>query len=134
MKLRPQKLKGLIMKKLLIAFLINVDKKTHKKLCVKCSFERSMQFTLEKSQDNKLPFIIEKKESKFEFTTYRKPTHTNSYIHFFSFHSHEIKMSVIVGLFLRALRICDPHKLDEKINFIKKKQLCRVNISIMVCQ
>ena len=28
-------------------------------------------------------------------------------------------MSVIVGLFLRALRICDPHKLDEENNFIK---------------
>ena len=90
------------------------------------SFERSIQFTLEKSQENKLPFLdilIEKKETNFDFTTYRKPTHTNSYIHFFSYHSHEVKMSVIVGLFLRALRICDPHKLDEEVNFIRNSFL-----------
>ena len=86
------------------------------------SFERSIQFTLERSQENKLPFLdilIENKGTNFEFTTYRKPTHTNSYIHFFSFHNHEVKMGVMVGLFLRALRICDPHKLDEEINFIR---------------
>ena len=28
-------------------------------------------------------------------------------------------MSVIVGLFLRALRICDPHKLDGEFDFIR---------------
>ena len=40
------------------------------------------------------------------------------YLHFFSYHSSKIKLSVAIGLFIRALRICHPCYLDQEIRFI----------------
>ena len=56
---------------------------------------------------------------RFDTKVYRKSTHTNSYIHFFSYHSSEIKFGVAIGLFLRAFRLCSPQNLDAEINYIK---------------
>ena len=52
------------------------------------------------------------------FKIYRKPTHSNIYIHAYASHSENIKLGTIVSLFLRAYRICDHQFIGQEINFI----------------
>ena len=88
----------------------------------------SINFTYEVENDNCLPFLdilIMKENDKPTFKVYRKPTHTDSYIHAFSLHTQQVKRGVISGLVLRALRICDPKFLDDEIAYITK---CFINL------
>ncbi len=59
-----------------------------------------------------------KTSSYLQFKVYRKATHANSYLHYFSFHSSNVKLNVAQGLFFRALRICSPRFRSEEFNFI----------------
>ena len=43
----------------------------------------------------------------------------NDYIHFYSNHNDKTKSSILIGFFLRALRICSTHYLNEEIKHIK---------------
>lgn len=86
------------------------------------SFVPSIDFTFEIEQDGSLPFLdvlVTKMNDRPTFRVFRKNTHADAYIHSFSFHSHSTKQGVIVGLFLRAFRICDPQFLDAEISYIK---------------
>ena len=86
------------------------------------SKEPSIKFTVEKSQNNTLPFLdvlVEREQANFKTKVYRKSTHTNAYIHYFSHHSNNIKKEVVKGLFLRALRICVLSCLDHELQYIK---------------
>ena len=90
------------------------------------SQEDSIKFTLEKSQNDCIPFLdvyVVKTNNGFETKVFRKSTHTNSYIHYFSGHSNDIKRGVIVGLFLRAFRLCSPQYLDNELDSIKNSFL-----------
>ena len=81
----------------------------------------SIKFTCEWEINKILPFLdikIHNANSQFRFSIYRKPTHTESYIRFYSFHSHQIKVGIMAGLFLRALRLCDPEFLDTEYNHL----------------
>ena len=64
-----------------------------------------------------LPFLdvlIHRTPDEVTFSVYRKPTHSNAYIHYFSHHAPAVKKGVLSGLFLRALRICSkPHLQTE---------------------
>ena len=91
----------------------------------------SIQFTVEYEIDNKLPFLDvlvrhNPLNHKFEFSVYRKPTNSEGYIHFYSFHSENIKSNVIVNFVIRAYRICEPQFLDQELMHIRKtfKNLC----------
>ena len=83
------------------------------------SKEQSIKFTLERSHNDSLPFLDVMFSWNFKAKVYRKATHTNSYIHYFSHHSLEIKKEVITGLFLRAFRLCAPSCLEDELNFIR---------------
>src|SRR6201990_2244167 len=91
------------------------------------SFVPTINFTVEKPQNNKLSFLdvtLNVSNSGFvEFNVYRKATHVNSYVHWFSSHSSYVKKGIVFGQFLRALRICSPRFLDYELNFIKKNIL-----------
>ena len=83
----------------------------------------SLKFTVEFENDNKIPFLdvlIHNCKTKIEFSVYRKPTNSESYLHFYSYNALDIKLSLAQGLFLRALRICSPCFLEEEINHIRK--------------
>ena len=81
----------------------------------------SISFKIEEENNHTLPFLdtlIINNNGQFKFKVYRKPTLVDSYIHYFSYHHIKIKMSVFSGMFLRALRVCDPEYLDEEFKFI----------------
>ena len=78
----------------------------------------SIKFKYEWEEDNKLPFLdvlINKDYHSVKLSVYRKRTHSNAYIHYFSCHDITVKKSVISTLFLTAYRICHPSYLDEEI-------------------
>ena len=52
------------------------------------------------------------------FAVYRKPTCKDDYIHYLSAHSEKVKSGVVIGLFLRALRICSPEYLEDEFNHV----------------
>ena len=51
---------------------------------------------------------------------YRKPTHSNLYIHSFSNHTNSVKLGAITSIFLRAYRLCNPEFIGQEISFITK--------------
>ena len=77
----------------------------------------SINFKVEWENNNSLPFLdilVTHMNDLLTFTVYRKPTHCDMYIHYYSYHNDEIKLSVISTMFLRALRICSPQHLDNE--------------------
>ena len=84
----------------------------------------SIQFTVEHEIDHKLPFLDvlvmhDPITHKFKFTVYRKPTNKENYIHFYSFHSPQVKSNIIVNFVIRAYRICDPEFIDGEMDHIR---------------
>ena len=83
----------------------------------------SIKFKCEWEKDDCLPFLdvlIMRRNNRYVFTVYRKPTFSISYIHFLSYHDKKIKIGVACNLFLRALRICSPEFLDEEFNNVRQ--------------
>ena len=71
--------------------------------------------------DNSTAFLdvqILRPDNCLKFKVFRKATHSNSYLHFFSFHPQSVKLSIAQGLFLRAYRVCSPEHLSTEIDFI----------------
>ena len=70
------------------------------------SIEPSIQFTVERDTDGKLPFldtcVQRTTDGKLETVVYRKPTHTDKYLSFNSYHARSHKKSVVTTLFQRA--------------------------------
>ena len=83
----------------------------------------SIKFKVEWEKDDFLPFLdvkVMKKDYSQSFSVYRKPTHCDLYIHYFSYHNSSTKHSVISSMFLRAFRICSPQHLDNEVSYIWK--------------
>ena len=86
------------------------------------NFHHSIKFKIEIENNGKLPFLdillTRSIDNSIKFSVYRKPTHSNSYIHAYSRHSYNFKVATISGIFLRAYRICSPEFLDAEIDYI----------------
>ena len=83
----------------------------------------SIEFTTEIEVDFKLAFldvlvIRDCNSNSLKFSVYRKSTNSESYIHFYSGHSKQIKSNVIMNFAIRALRICEPEFIDSEIQHI----------------
>ena len=52
-------------------------------------------------------------------SVYRKPTHTDQYIHHHSNHHPQIKRAIIATLVRRAKSICSPSNLQSELNHLK---------------
>ncbi|XP_072174675.1 uncharacterized protein [Diadema setosum] len=82
----------------------------------------NISFTTEECKDQKLAFLDVEvhitSDGSLDTTVYRKPTHTNQYLHFNSHHPLVHKLSVIRTLFHRAdLVVQDPtERAKEKSN------------------
>ena len=72
------------------------------------SIQPSIQSTMEKEQDNKLPFLdvlVTHTEQGFRSAVYRKPTFTGQYLNFNSHHPYTVKKEIIHCLQHRAKTI-----------------------------
>ena len=80
-----------------------------------------IQFTLEKEQDGSLSFLdihINRTTDGVKYKVYRKSSNKEDYIHYFSAHSKRTKSGVVIGFFLRAMRICSNENLKEEYDHI----------------
>ena len=90
------------------------------------SINNNIQFTSEDpGEDGSIPFldmlIIPDGEGRLKTTVYRKPPHTNQYLHWDSHHDIPSKYSVIGTLFHRAKTICsEPKQLQEEEEHLYK--------------
>lgn len=83
----------------------------------------TIKFTYEVPESGNLPFLdvlVGRNHMNLPtFTVYRKPTHTNSYIHWYSLHQPNTKLGILMSQFTRALKLCCPPLLDAEISHIK---------------
>ena len=85
------------------------------------SLHQSLTLTHEKEVNGKLPFLdvlVEKSNSKFLTSAYRKPSFSGQYNRWDSFGPKSRKYNLIDSLIHRALAICLPSKLPQEIYFI----------------
>ncbi|XP_069985630.1 uncharacterized protein [Penaeus vannamei] len=54
-----------------------------------------------------------------------KPTNKDYFVHYFSVHSKRTKEGVVIGSFLRALRICSPEFLEEEMQHVCNTSIIR---------
>ena len=88
--------------------------------------EPSLKFTHELEYNCTLPFLdilLIRNINKLEFKVYRKTTSKNDHIHFYSHHNNNTKRGIIIGFYLRALRICSSKYLNDEFNHIENSFL-----------
>ena len=82
----------------------------------------SIQFTMEQERNGNISFldveVTRKEDVSLARTVYRKPTHTDRYLHSTSFHHPKIKSSVNRALVRRAYNICDKEFLRQELHNI----------------
>lgn len=85
--------------------------------------EETIKFTVELENNNEIAFLdtlIKKSTNGYKTMVYRKPTHTNKYLNFYSNHDLNVKKGVIKSLYDRAKIICSNNNdFDKEILFIK---------------
>ncbi len=78
--------------------------------------------TLETEQLHQLPFLditIQNSNNQLITSVYRKPTHTDHYIHHHSNHHPQIKRAIVSTLARCAKNICSPSNLQQEITHLK---------------
>ena len=98
-----------------------IMKKAHKEefLTHLNSVDSNIQFTTEEPRpDGSLPFldilVTPDKDDRLNTTAYRKPTHTDQYLHWDSHHAISVKYSVVGTLHHRAKTICFNNQLLQQ--------------------
>ena len=70
----------------------------------------SISFTMETEEDKRLPFldteVVRNEDGTIRTVVYRKPTHTDRYIHFDSYHHPQVKTGIIRTMMQRGERVC----------------------------
>ena len=85
------------------------------------SLHPSLHFTYEKESNHSLPFLdvlVERHDSKFLTSVYRKPTFTGQYLRYNSFSLQKRKINLIGTLVHKAFIICSKSKLDQELGKI----------------
>jgi len=81
-----------------------------------------IQFTMEKEEEDHLPFlnidIYRKTYGSLGHKVYRKSTHTNIYLHQNSHHHPANKQSVLASHIHRAKALCDQDSLPQELEFL----------------
>ncbi|KAK9874835.1 hypothetical protein WA026_005651 [Henosepilachna vigintioctopunctata] len=82
------------------------------------SIHPQIQFTMEKEENGQLAFldvlVKRREDGSLGHTVYRKPTHTDRYLHKMSNHHPKQKRAVLRCLSQRASRICEPQSLKNE--------------------
>nr|CAH7743508.1 unnamed protein product [Callosobruchus chinensis] len=77
----------------------------------------NIKFTMELEENNQLAFLdvlVMRQQGRLNHKVYRKPTHTDRYLHKLSNHHPTQKAGIIKTLSERAKRICAPAYLEEE--------------------
>ena len=85
------------------------------------SINDNIEFTLEEETNSEISFldtVIHRQGNTARFSVHRKPTNKDDYIHYLSSHNEKTKTGVVIGFFLRALRICSEEYLDSEFKYI----------------
>ena len=110
-----------------------IMKKCHREEFMKHlnSVDKNIQFTAEEpGPEGTLPFldilIKPDQEGRLHTTVYRKPTHTDQYLHWDSLHPISSKYSVVGTLHHRAKTICSNHQMlkEEEEHLTKALMKC----------
>ena len=92
-------------------------------LSVLNSFHENIKFTYEIEQNGKIAFLdvlLIRKQKEIQTTVYRKPTHSDIYLHWDSFAPQSWKRGTLKTLLLRAYWICsDEYLLEKEIKHLK---------------
>ena len=86
------------------------------------SLNPALKFTNEKEKSESLAFLdvkIQKSDSKFLTSVYRKPSFTGQYIRWDSFRPSKRKKNLIGTLVHKALRICSKSLLQQELENIR---------------
>ncbi|ERL93789.1 hypothetical protein D910_11075 [Dendroctonus ponderosae] len=79
---------------------------------------------MEVEKNGRLPFldvlVTRKTNEKLAHTVYRKPTHTDPYLHSGSNHHPSRKRGVIKTLTERVRRICEPAELERELKHLER--------------
>ena len=82
----------------------------------------SIKFTMENKQNNSIPFldvlVTKSPSGKPAHQVYRKPTHTDRYLHYRSFQHPSVLQSVPNALIRRAHQLSDADHLDQEIQHV----------------
>ncbi|KFD59678.1 hypothetical protein M514_28142 [Trichuris suis] len=84
-------------------------------------FPNIICFTIEKEVGGKLPFLdslVIRSSDCFKTTVYRKPTHSDRYLHFSSHRPQAVMRAVINGMTKRAVALCEPEFLGPELKHI----------------
>ena len=82
----------------------------------------SLSFTMEVESNGQLPFLdvlVERGDSSFLTSVYRKPTFTGLYLNWHSFAPKSTKLNLIRCLSYRALYICSECEIDNELRAIR---------------
>ena len=82
----------------------------------------SLSFTMEEESNGQLPFLdvlVERGDSSFLTSVYRKPIFTGLYLNWHSFAPKSRKLNLIRCLSYRALNICSECKIDNELRAIR---------------
>ena len=92
------------------------------------SLTEDLQYTIEyPSDDGSIPFLDVLIHPDRSTSIYRKPTHTNLYIHYSSSPA-STKNSIISSLTRRAYTLCSPSHLNDELIFLKHTFLNKINL------
>ena len=86
--------------------------------------DKNIKFTREEEEDGTLPFldtVINKlDDGSVKIKIFRKPTHTDQYLHFRLHHPLEHKLSVVRTLLHGSEIVSDPEDRSEEVEHVKK--------------
>ena len=92
------------------------------------NFHQNIKFTMEEESNGELAFLdtlLKQNNGEISVLVYRKPTHTDQYLHYSSHHQTSCKESVVSSLFNRAYSIItnkdDLHKENTRIKQVLKE-------------
>ena len=87
------------------------------------SFDNNLQFTVEKSMNNKISFldicIMNENNNFLAINWYRKPTFSGRLLNFYSHHPINNKIGIGCSLVDRSIKFSDERFHEENLNFIK---------------
>ena len=85
------------------------------------NFHQNIKFTVEEESNGELAFLdtlLKRNNGEISVLVYRKPGHTDQYLHYSSHHQTSFKESIVSSLFNRAYSI-----ITNEDDWISRKQL-----------